>query len=201
MSRRARSAASRMRVRDARTSASCASMTSRSRSACSAALHELRDSLSELRDLARGLHPAVLSDHGLAHALRALALRAAVPVALDVALPKERLPMAIEAAAYFAVSEALTNVAKYAQASEASVTVEAHDGYLDVSVDDDGVGGADPAAGSGLQGLRDRLAALNGTLEIESDPGAGTKLHARLPTRELRGAAATPSPAARGGRA
>jgi signal transduction histidine kinase len=109
--------------------------------------------------------------------------------------------MAIEAAAYFAVSEALTNVAKYAQASEASVTVEAHDGYLDVSVDDDGVGGADPAAGSGLQGLRDRLAALNGTLEIESDPGAGTKLHARLPTRELRGAAATPSPAARGGRA
>jgi len=171
------------------------------RAPLSAALHELRDSLSELRDLARGLHPAVLSDHGLAHALRALALRAAVPVALDVALPEERLPMAIEAAAYFAVSEALTNVAKYAQASEASVTVEAHDGYLDVSVDDDGVGGADPAAGSGLQGLRDRLAALNGTLEIESDPGAGTKLHARLPARELRGTAATPSPAARGGRA
>src|SRR4051794_39353892 len=161
-----------------------------------AALHELRDSLSELRDLARGLHPAVLSDHGLEHALRALAVRAAVPVALDIALPEERLPMAIEAAAYFAVSEALTNVAKYAQASEATVTVEEHHGHLDVTVDDDGVGGAVPRAGSGLQGLRDRLAALNGTLEIESDGGGGTTLRARLPCRETGARDATPARAA-----
>jgi PAS domain S-box-containing protein len=154
------------------------------------ALHELRASLSELRDLARGLHPAVLSDHGLENALRALAARAAVPVALDIALPAERLPMPIEAAAYFAVSEALTNVAKYAQASEASITVEECDGQLAVTVDDDGVGGADPGAGSGLQGLRDRVAALNGTLVIESRTGRGTKLCARIPSREIPSAAA-----------
>ena len=149
----------------------------------SAALEELRAGLAELRDLARGLHPAVLSDRGLEHGLRALALRAAVPVELDTALPEERLPTAIEAAAYFAVSEALTNVARYAHASRARVTVREHDGHLEVAVDDDGVGGADPRGGSGLQGLRDRLAALNGTLEIESETGCGTKLRARLPSR------------------
>jgi PAS domain S-box-containing protein len=148
------------------------------------ALGELRDGLAELRDLARGLHPAVLSDHGLGHALRALAQRAAVPVELEVTLPEERLPMAVEAAAYFAVSEALTNVARYADASQACVSVEQRDGQLLVTVDDDGVGGADPGGGSGLQGLRDRLAALNGTLEIESRPGEGTRLRARLPSRE-----------------
>jgi PAS domain S-box-containing protein len=147
-----------------------------------AALDELRAGLAELRDLARGLHPAVLSDHGLEHALRALAQRAAVPVELDTALP-ERLPMAVEAAAYFAVSEALTNVARYAEASHAVVRVEEHDGELVVAVDDDGIGGADPGAGSGLQGLRDRLAAAGGTLDIASRPGEGTQLRARLPSR------------------
>ena len=152
------------------------------RAPLSAALDELRAGLSELRDLARGLHPAVLSDRGLEHALQAVALRAAVPVELDTALPEERLPMAVEAAAYFAVSEALTNVAKYAQASQACVVVKAHDGHLDVTVEDDGVGGADLGAGSGLQGLRDRLAALNGSLVIESPAGSGTKLRARLPS-------------------
>ena len=146
------------------------------------ALEELRGGLAELRDLARGLHPAVLSDHGLDHALQALANRAVVPVELDASLPAARLPMAVEAAAYFVVSEALTNVAKYARASHASVCVEVCDGYLDVTVDDDGVGGADPGAGSGLQGLRDRLAAVNGTLEIESRHGSGTRLRARLPS-------------------
>jgi PAS domain S-box-containing protein len=153
-------------------------------------LEELRGGLSELRDLARGLHPAVLSDHGLDHALQALAHRAVVPVELDAALPAARLPMAVEAAAYFVVSEALTNVAKYAQASHACVCVEVRDGHLDVTVDDDGVGGADPGAGSGLQGLRDRLAAVNGTLEIESRPGSGTRLRARLPSCDLPPAAA-----------
>ncbi len=148
------------------------------------ALDELRAGMAELRDLARGLHPAVLSDHGLEHALCALAQRAAVPVELDTALPEERLPMAVEATAYFAVSEALTNVAKYALASQARVSVEERDGHLEVTVDDDGVGGADPSAGSGLQGLRDRLAALNGTLMIDSRPGNGTQLRARLPSRE-----------------
>jgi PAS domain S-box-containing protein len=144
-------------------------------------LAELGSAMAELRDLARGLHPAVLSDHGLEHAVRALAERAAVPVELQAVLPEERLPRAVEAAAYFAVAEALTNVAKYAEASHARVCVEQHDGELDVIVGDDGVGGADPSAGSGLQGLRDRIAALNGTLEIESVPGRGTEVRARLP--------------------
>jgi PAS domain S-box-containing protein len=152
-----------------------------SRAPVLAALDELSAGLAELRDLARGLHPAVLSDHGLEHALRALAQRAAVPVELETALPEEPLPIAVQAAAYFAVSEALTNVAKYAEASHASVRVEARDGYVAVLVEDDGVGGAAPGSGSGLQGLEDRLAALDGTLAIESPPGKGTSLRARLP--------------------
>jgi PAS domain S-box-containing protein len=146
-------------------------------------LDELQAGLADLRNLARGLHPAVLSDHGLEHALRALAQRAAVPVQLDAVLPAERLPMAIEAAAYFAVSEALTNVARYARASQAVVRVRERDGHLHVSVRDDGVGGADPSVGSGLQGLRDRLAALDGTLAIDSRPDNGTEVRARLPCR------------------
>jgi PAS domain S-box-containing protein len=149
------------------------------------ALDELGAGLGELRDLARGLHPAVLSDHGLEHALRALAQRAAVPVELDTRLPKERLPRPVEAAAYFAVSEALTNVARYADASHARVCLEERDGELDITVDDDGVGGAELGVGSGLQGLHDRLAALNGTLTIESPAGSGTRLRARLPTRDV----------------
>jgi len=147
-----------------------------------AALGELSAGLAELRDLARGLHPAVLSDHGLEHALHALAQRAAVTVELSMTLPEQRLPVSVEAAAYFAVSEALTNVARYAGATRAWVDVHERDGCLDAIVRDDGVGGADLAAGSGLQGLRDRLAALNGTLEIGRRPGGGTELRARLPT-------------------
>ena len=144
-------------------------------------LADLRGGLAELRDLARGLHPAVLSDHGLEHALRALAGRAGVPVEMEIDIPAERLPMAVEAAAYFAVSEALTNVARYAGASEARVRVAQVGEELEVSVRDDGMGGAALGAGSGLEGLRDRLAALNGTLAIESVPGRGTRLDARLP--------------------
>jgi PAS domain S-box-containing protein len=147
------------------------------------ALDELGTGLGELRDLARGLHPAVLTDHGLEHALRALAQRSAVPVELVTALAAERLPMAVEAAAYFVVSEALTNVARYADASQAWVSVEQRDGHVEVIIRDDGLGGADLALGSGLQGLRDRLESMNGTLEIHSPPGTGTQVRARLPAR------------------
>jgi signal transduction histidine kinase len=147
-------------------------------------LGELRTGLSELRDLAQGLHPAVLTDRGLEHALMALAQRATVPVELKATLP-ERLPLAVESAAYFTVCEALTNVAKYANASHAWVTVGRRDGHLEVETGDDGVGGVDPSAGSGLQGLRDRVAAIDGTLEITSPPRAGTLLRARLPVPDL----------------
>ena len=137
--------------------------------------------LAELRDLAHGLHPAVLSDRGLEpRAVQPrLPCRGAGRAAR--ALPGERLPISIEAAAYFTVCEALTNVAKYAGASRAWVNVECRDGQLDVEVGDDGVGGADVGAGSGLQGLRDRIEAVNGTLDIDSRPGAGTVVTARLP--------------------
>ena len=152
-----------------------------SREELAAVLGELRAGLAELRDLAHGLHPAVLSDHGLGDALSALVYRAAVPVDLHVALPADRLPISIEAAAYFTVCEALTNVAKYARAAQSWVRVECRDGHLDVEVGDDGVGGANLGAGSGLQGVRDRIAAVNGTLDIESRPAAGTIVRARLP--------------------
>ncbi|HWM09218.1 MAG TPA: PAS domain-containing protein [Solirubrobacteraceae bacterium] len=143
-------------------------------------LGELRTGLAELRDLAHGLHPAVLTDRGLEHALAALSTRAAVPVELTMALPG-RLPAAVESAAYFTVCEALTNVAKYAYASHAWVTVECHNGDLTVEVGDDGVGADDLRGGSGLEGLRDRIAAVDGTLAITSAPDAGTVLRARVP--------------------
>ena len=153
-----------------------------------AVLADLQTGLAELRDLAHGLHPAVLSDRGLEHALSSLVHRAAVPVDLRVALPAARLPISVEAAAYFTVCEALTNIAKYAHASRAWVDVERRDGHLDVEVGDDGLGGADFDSGSGLQGLRDRVAAVTGTLEMASPPGAGTVLRVRLPIDDATGA-------------
>jgi PAS domain S-box-containing protein len=146
-----------------------------------AVLGELRDGLAELRDLAHGLHPAVLTDRGLADALSGVVYRARLPVELHVDLGPDRLAIPVEAAAYFTVCEALTNVAKYAQATRAWVSVERQDGHLAVEVGDDGVGGADLHAGSGLQGLRDRIAAVDGTLTILSSPAGGTILRARLP--------------------
>ena len=143
-------------------------------------IDELRLSLDELRDLARGIHPAVLTDRGLEPAVRALAARAPMPVDI-VGGPTGRLPAAVETAAYFVVSEALTNVSKYAHAAHATVRVERVDGRLLVIVSDDGVGGASPDHGSGLRGLSDRVAALSGTLEISSPPGHGTRLRAELP--------------------
>jgi signal transduction histidine kinase len=149
-----------------------------------AALEEARAELSvaldELRELARGIHPAILTDRGLRPALESLAERSPVSVALT-GVPKGRLPLGIEAAAYYFVAEALTNVAKYAQASEATVCVTHGAGELVVEVADDGVGGADPAGGSGLRGLADRVEALEGRLELESPPGRGTRIRAFIP--------------------
>ena len=141
---------------------------------------ELRASLDELRELARGLHPVVLTDRGLPAAVRILASRAPVPVEI-AALPDERLPPPIEIAVYFVVAEALTNVAKYARASSAAVAVAVAGGRVRVEVSDDGVGGADVAGGSGLRGLSDRVAALDGRLELVSPMGGGTTLRAEIP--------------------
>jgi signal transduction histidine kinase len=143
-------------------------------------IDELGKSLKELRDLARGIHPAVLSERGLEPAVRDLAARAPVPVDI-VGDAAGRLPAAVETAAYFVVSEALTNVSKYARARHATVRVERAAGQLVVEVSDDGVGGADARGGSGLRGLADRVAALSGTLEVTSPPGRGTRLRAQLP--------------------
>src|SRR5919204_674120 len=140
---------------------------------------ELALALEELRELARGVHPAVLTDRGLHEALEALAARAPLPVELDV--PQQRLPLQVEAAAYYVVSEALANVTKYAQARSVRVQVAQQDGSASVEVADDGVGGADPERGSGLRGLADRVAALQGTLAVDSPPGAGTCIRAEIP--------------------
>jgi PAS domain S-box-containing protein len=141
---------------------------------------ELGRALEDLRELARGLHPAILSDRGLRAAVEMLAARAPVPVEIG-AIPERRLPEAVEAAAYFLIAEALTNVAKYARASAVGVTVSAQEGHVLVEVSDDGRGGADPSAGSGLRGLSDRVDALGGTLEVSSPRGGGTSLRARIP--------------------
>ena len=147
-----------------------------------ASREELAAALAELRELARGIHPAVLTDRGLAAALEALVTRTPFPV--EVETPQERLRPAVEAAAYYVVSEALTNIAKYAQASSARVLVRATpDEILLVEVADDGVGGADPAAGTGLRGLTDRVSALDGELTVVSPPGGGTRILAEIPLR------------------
>ena len=146
-----------------------------------AARQELALALDELRELARGIHPAVLTDRGLAAAIEALVARAPFPVEIEV--PEQRLPAAVEAAAYYVVSEALANVAKYAGASSAHVRVRETDELVTVEVVDNGDGGADPDKGSGLRGLADRVAVLDGTLHVASHPGAGTLVHAEIPVR------------------
>jgi PAS domain S-box-containing protein len=143
---------------------------------------ELAQALEELRELARGIHPAVLTDRGLRPALETLVARA--PVAIELAVPEERLSADVEAAAYYVVAESLTNVAKYASASLVEVTVARENGTVVVTVIDDGVGGADPFRGSGLRGLGDRLAVLEGTLDVESPPGEGTTIRAMIPLAE-----------------
>ena len=141
---------------------------------------ELDSALEELRELARGIHPAVLSDRGLDAALEALAHRSPVPVELE-ATPGERLPEAVETAAYFVVAEALTNVAKYASATHATVRAVRDNGHMVVEVTDDGVGGADPSKGSGLEGLADRLCSVDGRLEVMDARGGGTIVRADIP--------------------
>jgi signal transduction histidine kinase len=136
--------------------------------------------LEELREISRGIHPAILSLGGLGLALKALARRSPVPVKLDVRV-QARLPERAEVAAYFVVSEALANVAKHARASVVEVQVEVRDGALAVSIRDDGIGGADPSRGSGLIGLTDRVEASGGTISISSQAGAGTRITAELP--------------------
>jgi PAS domain S-box-containing protein len=143
---------------------------------------ELAEASSELRELARGIHPAVLTERGLGPAIAALADRAPVPVEV-LEVPEDRLPPATETTAYFTVAEALTNVAKYAQASQATVRVAVEGGLMAIEVRDDGVGGARPD-GSGLVGLGDRIAALDGRFEVESPTGGGTLVTACIPLPE-----------------
>jgi PAS domain S-box-containing protein len=144
------------------------------------AADELSVALEELRELARGLHPAVLAERGLGAAVESLACRVPVPVEV-VAMPAERLPEPIEAAAYYLVAEALTNVAKHAQATTVQIRVAEMDAAVVVEVSDDGVGGADARVGSGLRGLADRVEALDGRLQLTSPAGAGTTIRAEFP--------------------
>jgi signal transduction histidine kinase len=147
------------------------------------ALSNAHAAVDELRELAAGIHPAILAQRGLDAALESLASRSPVPVDREVGL-SERLPLAVETAAYFVVAEALTNVAKYARARSAHVTVNRADDDLVVEIRDDGIGGADPDRGTGLRGLADRVGAVDGTLELHSAPGAGTTVAARIPVRD-----------------
>ena len=144
------------------------------------AVHELDHAMSDLREFARGIHPAILAEGGLNLALSTLAQRSVVPVELDVRMDA-RPPEAVEIGAYYVVSEALANAAKHADASVVSVDVAVADGMLRLYVRDNGIGGADPTRGSGLIGLRDRIEAMGGTIEVESPVGAGTTLRVCLP--------------------
>jgi len=140
----------------------------------------LAGAMDEMRDIARGIHPAVLTGRGLGPALTSLTRRSPIPVRLDLPV-QARLPESVEITAYYVVSEALVNAAKHANPSAVQVAVETFDGVLRLSVTDDGVGGADPARGSGLVGLRDRVEAIGGTLTVQSRPGEGTRLVAEIP--------------------
>jgi signal transduction histidine kinase len=143
------------------------------------ALDQVRQGLAELRELAHGIHPAALSERGLAAALTGLVARSPLPVELRVS--PERAAPTVEAAIYFTVAEALTNIAKHAHATWASVTVDVTDGALVAEIVDDGIGGAGPTSGSGLCGLADRMEAVGGTLTVESPPGGGTRVRAYAP--------------------
>jgi PAS domain S-box-containing protein len=144
-------------------------------------IEHLEQGLAELRELARGVHPSQLGERGLAHAVGLLAERAPLPVEVDVL--DERFSQAVETALYFTVAEALTNVAKYSNAQSARVRVALRDGLVTAEIADDGRGGASPSGGSGLRGLADRLEAIGGSLELDSPPGGGTVLRARVPAR------------------
>ena len=140
---------------------------------------EAEGALIELRSLARGIHPAILTNAGLGPAIRSLVNRSQIPVRVD-ALTDRRFPPNIEATAYFVIAETLTNAAKHSHGSRATVSIMARDGHLVVDIADDGVGGAE-SDGSGLRGLTDRVAAAGGSIEIESPPRSGTRVHLELP--------------------
>jgi signal transduction histidine kinase len=144
------------------------------------ALESAERGREEIRELAHGIHPRILSSRGLGPALKAIADRSQIPVTLDLRT-EARLGEHVEVPAYYVVSEALTNAVKYSNASSVHLTAEVVDGVLRLPIDDDGVGGADPAQGSGLVGLKDRVEAVGGTLRIQSEPGQGTRLLVELP--------------------
>ena len=146
------------------------------------ASEELGRALDELREFARGIHPAILTERGLVPALQSLAERSTVPATVEAALDG-RLAASVEATAYFVVSEALANVGKYSKATAVGIRAGWDEGELTVEVADDGIGGADPSRGSGLRGLQDRVAAVEGVLEVHSPPGQGTRLTVRIPIR------------------
>jgi signal transduction histidine kinase len=148
------------------------------------ASEELGRALNELREFARGIHPAILTEAGLVPALRSLAERSTPPATIEATLDG-RLPASVEATAYFVVSEALANVGKHSKATAVTIRAWIENGELKVDVADDGIGGADPSRGSGLRGLADRVAAVDGTLDVESPPAAGTRLKVRIPVRVL----------------
>jgi signal transduction histidine kinase len=144
------------------------------------AREEAQLAVKELRELARGIHPALLSERGLRVALDALASRCPIPVSIS-GVPERPLCAPVESAAYYVTAEALTNVAKYAHAEQASVRLSLDGDHLFVQISDDGIGGADPTSGTGLRGLRDRVEALDGSFDVESPPGTGTTVRVELP--------------------
>jgi signal transduction histidine kinase len=143
---------------------------------------DLAEALAELREFARGVHPAVLTERGLAAALESLAARAPLPVQLEVRIAG-RLPEQVEAALYYVAAEGLTNAARYARARSVSIAVTGSDDHAEIEVGDDGIGGASQESGSGLRGLCDRVEAFGGRLRLHSPPGGGTALSARIPLR------------------
>jgi signal transduction histidine kinase len=152
--------------------------------------------LDELREMSRGIHPAILTEGGLEPALKALARRSAIPVEIDLCCDR-RLPDGIEVAAYYVASEALTNAAKHAEASRARIVVRLDEAILHLSIRDDGIGGADASRGSGLIGLRDRVEALGGTIDVASPPGSGTRLDVEIPLLADRSVASNLEPRSR----
>jgi len=143
---------------------------------------ELKQATAELRELARGIHPAILTEEGLPPAVESLADRSPVPVRVTSDLAA-RLPEPVEATAYFVIAESLANVVKHARASGVQVTITARGGCLRLEVGDDGIGGAGPGSGTGLRGLQDRVSAAGGTLQVHSPPGGGTRVLAEIPVR------------------
>jgi signal transduction histidine kinase len=144
------------------------------------AAKDLTDAVADLQEISRGIHPAILSKGGLTPAIKTLARRSAVAVELDLQVER-RLPQQVEVAAYYVVSEALTNVAKYAHASLVNIDVHASESAIELTIRDDGIGGADPTRGSGLVGLKDRVEALGGTITVAGGSGQGTSVVARIP--------------------